>query len=74
VPAILMMGLWLLTQFLGLGQVSNAMGGGGGVAYWAHIGGFIGGIVLVWFFRGRRRSLDVNQRYEQYRWEWPGNR
>jgi membrane associated rhomboid family serine protease len=68
VPAILMMGFWFLTQLISVGAMANARGGGGGVAYWAHIGGFLAGVVLVWFFRGSRRSVDVNERYEQYRW------
>lgn len=45
VPALFMLGYWLLLQFLGalpaLGQT------GGGVAFWAHIGGFIAGLVLA---------------------------
>ena len=60
VPAILMMGFWFLTQVISVGALTNATGGGGGVAYFAHIGGFVAGAVLIWFFRGRRRSLDRN--------------
>jgi membrane associated rhomboid family serine protease len=49
VPAIFMLGYWLLIQVIGgLGSI-GAMGGG--VAFWAHIGGFVGGAVLVLFFR-----------------------
>lgn len=56
VPAIIMLGLWIVTQFLSvfLAQEQEA-GGGGGVAYWAHIGGFIAGLVLV-FVLGNRSS------------------
>jgi membrane associated rhomboid family serine protease len=68
VPAFVMMGLWFLSQFIGLGEMADARGGGGGVAYWAHIGGFVAGMALVWFFRGRRRSLDLERRYQDYRW------
>lgn len=67
-PAFLMMGLWFLTQLVGVGAMADVKGGGGGVAYWAHIGGFVAGMVLVWFFRGRRRSIDREERYIQYRW------
>lgn len=70
VPAVLMMGLWFVTQIVGLGSVTNATGGEGGVAYGAHIGGFLAGLVLVFFFRGRQRSEDRNRRYAQYRWDW----
>ncbi len=48
VPAFLMLGYWVLVQFLGSFQQS---GGGGGVAFWAHIGGFIAGLALVLVFR-----------------------
>lgn len=59
VPAVLMMGFWFLLQLWGAGALAEtARGGEGGVAYWAHIGGFIAGVVLVWFFAGRRRSID----------------
>ena len=54
VPAILMLGLWIATQFLSVFLAGEqAAGGGGGVAYWAHIGGFIAGVALVFVFRGR---------------------
>ncbi|HKP52711.1 MAG TPA: rhomboid family intramembrane serine protease [Chloroflexia bacterium] len=54
VPAILMLGFWIVTQFLSVFVVEEqAAGGGGGVAYWAHIGGFIAGAVLVFVFRRR---------------------
>jgi|SRR5581483_9725640 len=70
VPAVVMMALWFLTQLVGVGSVANTTGGAGGVAYWAHIGGFVSGMILVFFFRGRRRSADVNDRYRRYRWQW----
>ena len=47
VPAYLMLGYWVLIQFLG----SLQQNGTGGVAFWAHIGGFAAGAVLVWLFR-----------------------
>lgn len=49
VPAMVMLGYWLLIQILG---GLPALGGeGGGVAFWAHIGGFIAGILLIGLFR-----------------------
>jgi len=46
VPAIAWLGLWFLQQyFLGLGAVPDAIGTGG-VAYWAHVGGFLFGILV----------------------------
>lgn len=56
VPAILAIGLWGVMQFLGgFGQLS-ARGDSGGVAYMAHIGGFVAGIALVFFFRDKTRQ------------------
>jgi membrane associated rhomboid family serine protease len=46
VPAYLMLGYWFLLQLLG-GMVPS---GAGGVAFWAHIGGFVAGIVLLRLF------------------------
>jgi membrane associated rhomboid family serine protease len=57
VPAFLMIGVWIVTQFISVFLLGEqAAGGGGGVAYWAHIGGFIAGLLLVFLFRGRSRS------------------
>jgi membrane associated rhomboid family serine protease len=60
VPAVLMLGYWLLLQMVG-GCVDR---GEGGVAFWAHIGGFLAGIILVYIFRNpvrlaaHRRALQ----------------
>ncbi len=51
VPALVAIGLWGLLQFIsGFGSLSS-IGKSGGVAYMAHVGGFIAGIVLVFLFR-----------------------
>ena len=55
VPAWLMLGLWLGMQLLGGFGTS---GEGGGVAYWAHAGGFFVGVILtlpLWLRRGGTR-------------------
>lgn len=51
VPALVMIGIWILTQVLSV----FATGGqeGGGVAFFAHIGGAVAGLILVFLFRGR---------------------
>ena len=47
IPAIVLLGFWFLIQFVsGIGTLGPASQGGG-VAYWAHIGGFLFGIVVV---------------------------
>lgn len=54
VPAVVALGLWFLFQlFSGLGSLGT---GGGGVAYGAHIGGFIAGFLLVHFFTGSAKQ------------------
>lgn len=56
-PAILVIGAWILLQLVsGIGTISTASGTGG-VAYMAHIGGFVGGVILSFFFRGKQRTL-----------------
>jgi membrane associated rhomboid family serine protease len=51
VPALLMIGLWALLQFAsGFGSIA-VTDQTGGVAYWAHIGGFIAGVVLAFLLR-----------------------
>jgi membrane associated rhomboid family serine protease len=49
VPAWVMLGYWFLLQLAGTG-----MGEVGGVAFWAHIGGFVAGTVLIFGFRDPR--------------------
>lgn len=54
VPAVLVLGFWFLLQLLN-GVLSLGMpSAGGGVAFFAHIGGFVAGVVLALPFRGRR--------------------
>lgn len=55
VPAWLMLGLWFAVQLVsGVGGLGGA-GAAGGVAFWAHIGGFITGLVLALILRPGRR-------------------
>lgn len=54
-PALIVLGGWFFIQFLN-GTASIAMTAqGGGVAWWAHIGGFLAGIFLLSVFHPRRR-------------------
>jgi membrane associated rhomboid family serine protease len=48
VPAYLMLGYWFLLQLIGGGLAS---GSEGGVAFWAHAGGFVAGALLIHVFR-----------------------
>ena len=57
-PALVVIGLWIVLQFVsGIGSISNTAETGG-VAYMAHIGGFVAGFVLTFLFRatGVRRE------------------
>jgi membrane associated rhomboid family serine protease len=48
VPALLMLGFWFLEQlYFGSADLTNPVGGGGGVAYFAHVGGFLFGLLLI---------------------------
>jgi membrane associated rhomboid family serine protease len=50
-PALIVIGLWGLLQFVGgFGSLGRE---GGGVAYMAHVGGFVAGMALVFLFRER---------------------
>jgi membrane associated rhomboid family serine protease len=54
-PAVLYLGIWFLSQ-LASGVLSfDPSGGAGGVAWWAHIGGFLAGLLLCGLFAGRER-------------------
>jgi membrane associated rhomboid family serine protease len=51
VPAFVAIGLWFVFQLInGLGMLGQGSQEGGGVAYAAHIGGFLAGLLLVKFF------------------------
>lgn len=53
-PAIIVIGLWIALQlFSGIGSIADTAQTGGGVAYMAHVGGFVAGFVLTFVLRGR---------------------
>jgi membrane associated rhomboid family serine protease len=62
-PALLFLGFWFIQQILfGYFDLLTPAGGGGGVAYFAHIGGFVFGLLLIRAFAGehrRRRRLEL---------------
>ena len=56
VPALVVLGFWIVIQFIsGIGSLS-ATTETGGVAYMAHIGGFVAGLVLVKFMASPQRA------------------
>ncbi len=56
-PAWVVLGYWFLLQFLsGIGTtLVSASSNSGGVAFWAHVGGFVAGVLLVRLFPTRTR-------------------
>lgn len=53
VPAYLMLGYWFLLQLVG--GIPSLQGDGAGVAFWAHVGGFLAGLALAPLFRQPQR-------------------
>lgn len=51
IPAVIFLGFWFLLQVL-----YTFLGMDGGVAYWAHIGGFAAGVIIALFFKKSRAS------------------
>lgn len=55
-PAIIMIGIWFLTQILaGFESLSIQTASAGGVAFFAHIGGFLAGLILASLYRQRSK-------------------
>jgi membrane associated rhomboid family serine protease len=78
VPAIAMLGYWMVMQVLG--GVSSIGASGGGTAFWAHVGGFAAGAILVLIFKDE--ELLITHPYHGWRqkddpaniWQDPSNR
>jgi membrane associated rhomboid family serine protease len=63
-PAMVVLGVWFLLQFLDAG---SQPAGGGGVAVWAHIGGFVFGLAAIKLFASRYNpEYDRPQRLPVY--------
>jgi membrane associated rhomboid family serine protease len=62
IPAVFYLGFWFLTQvYYGITSLGAAAGG---IAWWAHIGGFIFGLIMVKRFLFRPRPLPRVSHYE----------
>jgi membrane associated rhomboid family serine protease len=62
IPAFWMLGYWFIAQVVsGIGSIGAQ---GGGVAFWAHVGGFLAGALLIFFFRDPR----LVARHPYYGW------
>ena len=57
-PALVVLGIWFAEQAIfGAANLTNPTGGGGGVAYFAHVGGFAFGLLTVKLLATRRRAV-----------------
>ncbi len=69
VPAVLFLGLWFFLQVVsGVGNQLAAVPGEavGGIAFWAHVGGFVVGVVLVKLMaRPERANIDWYDAYQR---------
>ena len=69
IPALFFLGFWFLLQFLsGVGSIASSVDGSrGGIAFWAHVAGFLAGLAGVFLFRRPERQRvewwnDVSRR------------
>lgn len=58
-PALIVIGFWFVLQFISSVASASSHSDVGGVAYLAHVGGFISGLVIALFFRNRRLLDNV---------------
>jgi membrane associated rhomboid family serine protease len=58
VPAGYLLGFWFLFQLV---SGATAAPGQGGVAFWAHVGGFVTGMTLIWLFRDKSAVARVRR-------------
>lgn len=68
IPAIVYLGFWFLSQlFNGTLAIVSSAQAYGGVAFWAHVGGFLAGLLLVKLFEQRRY---IRRAYADEYWPW----
>lgn len=69
VPALIVLGFWFVYQFFfGIASLSEMNTQVGGVAFFAHIGGFVAGLVLIYPFQIGRESDEEYDRFPEDRW------
>ena len=71
IRALYVLGFWFLLQFINSFLTTSS--GGGGVAYAAHIGGFISGLILILFFNRKitnKKQKDKNNNKQKNKGPW----
>jgi membrane associated rhomboid family serine protease len=67
IPAVLFLFIWFAQQAIfGAVDLTTPSGGGGGVAYFAHVGGFVFGLLAVTLFAKRRSAAYGQSKYSVY--------
>jgi membrane associated rhomboid family serine protease len=62
VKALVFLGIWFVSQLLnGVAALGAATAQTSGVAFWAHIGGFVAGLVVGFLFRGRAQHMGLEE-------------
>jgi membrane associated rhomboid family serine protease len=60
IPAAILLAIWFILQFVpALGQVTTSVASGEGIAYWAHVGGFVFGLAAIKLFANRYRAKEM---------------
>jgi membrane associated rhomboid family serine protease len=62
ITALIFLGIWFVMQlFNGVASLGVETAQTGGVAFWAHVGGFVLGVVVGFLFRGQKRPLEYER-------------
>jgi membrane associated rhomboid family serine protease len=64
VPAYFMLGYWFILQVI---SALPTVSGDSGVAFWAHVGGFVAGLILVFIFQNKN-LVDTHKRLVFHKW------
>lgn len=73
-PAVVYLGVWFFSQLFSGTLALAGTEEVGGIAWWAHVGGFVAGAVLCWAFRRPRRARRRRVQPDEYGIEWAWGR
>jgi membrane associated rhomboid family serine protease len=69
VPAVLYLGFWFFSQLFSGALALAGPQDVGGIAWWAHVGGFVAGMLLCGLFVSRRRPAQPDEYGLEWAWE-----